>query len=201
MKKKILVSMCVILTLIINMVTVSAVGLTETETNTNTIDISYKEEFSNITDSVDLENTVVASGVVHQEDGITPASNATLLLYAWPSSDALEKFNLGDSFSRTPIGKTVSDKNGYYELRIDPKIDIENSWTKNGILDCEIGTITDSGLMATSFSILKSEKIDIKNQNSSDIKVTALADNATGDVFFRIEHRCYRYAQVRFLHD
>jgi len=151
---------------------------------TNTTANNYQARFSEITESKSLVSTPVVSGTVFQEDGVSPAANATVQLYAWPSQEELAKLQEGDSLTRTPIGKTVSDKQGRYTLRIDPKVDITNLWSEFGSLDCELVTLTDTGLNSTSFSIVKSDKEEHEAKlTRSTINDTALADSQNGEVF------------------
>ncbi|KPU46375.1 hypothetical protein OXPF_00170 [Oxobacter pfennigii] len=184
MKKKITISICLLLVLVQVLIITPIYAGNLSEAKNITSSNEYQIRFSGVTDSKELANTPVATGKIFKEDGVTPVANATVQLYAWPSSDELEKLKEGDSFTRTPIGKTVSDKDGSYVLRIDPKADIEKSWSKFGSLDCEIVTLTDTGINSTSFSIMKADKEENKDKTKIIYPIdTAYADKFNGEVY------------------
>jgi hypothetical protein len=137
------------------------------------------DQFSSITDSEELIDVPVVTGKVYQEDGKTEAAYATMVLFAWPNDDDLVDLEEGDSINRIPIGITTTNKSGYYQLRIDPKVDSRNCWSKAGYLNCEIFTLTDTGFKATFFSIKKIDALALDITKSDD---TAYANSNNGEI-------------------
>lgn len=135
--------------------------------------------FSEIKDSAELNYPPVVSGKVFQEDNMSPSVNTELYLFAWPNVDDLIALKEGDSFSRIPIGKATTDKDGIFAICIDRNVNLIKSWSNSGSLDCELLSISDTEFCSTSFSVIKRSDKVIDRSDFSDI---AFADYQ-GDIY------------------
>lgn len=96
-----------------------------------------------VADSSTLTGSVVASGRVI---GVAAVSGSQVVLLAWPRQDVLSSMVPGDSFKLVPVGKALVGSDGSFDLRIDPKANMDEFLESDGRANLDIRVTSAAGM-------------------------------------------------------
>ncbi|WP_007025181.1 hypothetical protein [Saccharomonospora iraqiensis] len=114
-------------------------------------------ESAALTDARDLNTPVVTAGTVTRSDGDTPAADATVEVLAYPDSEKMAALEEGDTFDLTPVGRTTTDADGTYEMRVDPDIDLSRFARDGRTMDVSLRATTADGTAVEEASLSPDE--------------------------------------------
>lgn len=114
-------------------------------------------EAAALTDARDLNTPVVTAGTVNLSDGDTPAADATVELLAYPDSEKMAALEEGDTFDLTPVGRTTTDADGAYEMRVDPGVDLSQLARDERTMDVSLRVTTADGTAVEEASLSPDE--------------------------------------------
>ncbi|MGQ0465586.1 MAG: hypothetical protein ACT4QG_09735 [Sporichthyaceae bacterium] len=98
--------------------------------------LSTFPEFASMADSAGTDAPLVLQGAVEQITGAA-MPGAQVLLWAWPSNQAVRDLPVGGDLELVPMARTVADGAGTYELRA-PVTDLLRSLTSADGLDISL---------------------------------------------------------------
>ncbi|OQO89432.1 hypothetical protein B1813_21055 [Saccharomonospora piscinae] len=100
---------------------------------------------------------MVTAGTVTRSGGDTPAADATVELLAYPDSEEMAALEEGDTFDLSPVGRTTTDANGAYEMRVDPGVDLSQFARDGRTMDVSLRVTTAEGTAVEEASLSPDE--------------------------------------------
>jgi hypothetical protein len=100
---------------------------------------------------------LVAEGTLEGNDG-RKLGKHDVILYAWPSGDAVAQQQVGDTMALTEVGSFKTASDGRFELSVDDVAKLQKQADKNGIVNFEIVASTADGPATFTFPKILKEK-------------------------------------------
>lgn len=109
------------------------------------------------TSSALLSGPTIAVGQILSKSGKPFGVELPVELRLWPGEGVLGALTIGDGVKLTPVAKTLTDADGFFELRIESPAEVSRMAGEDHYIDLEIVATTPDGIASYSFSVSTSE--------------------------------------------
>ncbi|MDT7571077.1 MAG: hypothetical protein QOE05_1251 [Actinomycetota bacterium] len=108
------------------------------------------DNYPELADSSELSTPVVVDGTLKDSAGADLAGQQ-VVLFAWPSNDAMQYLREGDSIKLQPVAKASTDAAGRFQMRLRAMADLKPQVAHDGVVNLEVLATGTQGIAAFNF--------------------------------------------------